>query len=354
MVLQSASEELLRAEVQVVDEVGRMVCRLEGLSVKHATPEAIDAAPWRNWLYRVEWRLQPPLTPTSAVPSGSTQFGSQRLSEPSQIALRLQETGDSTDPTLEQAEHLWPELQRLSVWYASRAVRTLEGNTRRVVSEQSKLWTRVLEMDAEANLIRGYIPDIHLLNRTYPAYATELALLTRCGENLAEVLEGKVQPLQLLFPEAPLPGAEQLYERSPVARALNQRLKDAVRVSVERMPSRPLQILEIGGGTGASTAYVLEALQGFAISYVFTDVSNLFLAKARNKFGTHVTCERLDIERNPDDQGFAGRRFDLIVAAQVLHATRDLSETLRHVRQLLAPGGVLLLSEGQNLKAGWT
>jgi predicted TPR repeat methyltransferase len=51
----------------------------------------------------------------------------------------------------------------------------------------------------------------------------------------------------------------------------------------------------------------------------------------------------LNIENDPAAQGFAGRReFDLIVAANVIHATADLRQTLGHVQQLLAPGGLLL------------
>ena len=58
-----------------------------------------------------------------------------------------------------------------------------------------------------------------------------------------------------------------------------------------------------------------------------------------------------------------GRRFDLLIAANVLHATCDLRQTLRHVRSLLAPGGRLVLVEATQpeawgeltfgLTAGW-
>ena len=53
----------------------------------------------------------------------------------------------------------------------------------------------------------------------------------------------------------------------------------------------------------------------------------------------------LDIERDPAQQGFAGRRFDVVLAANVLHATADLREVLNHVRELLVPGGLLILAE---------
>ena len=53
----------------------------------------------------------------------------------------------------------------------------------------------------------------------------------------------------------------------------------------------------------------------------------------------------LDIERNPFDQGFRPGQFDVVIAANVLHATRDLAQTVGHVRSLLAPNGLLFLLE---------
>src|ERR1700730_14365566 len=56
--------------------------------------------------------------------------------------------------------------------------------------------------------------------------------------------------------------------------------------------------------------------------------------------------EVLDIERELESQGFASREFDVILAANVLHATADLRGVLARVRRLLSPGGLLVLAEG--------
>lgn len=58
----------------------------------------------------------------------------------------------------------------------------------------------------------------------------------------------------------------------------------------------------------------------------------------------------LDISRSPTEQDFESKlgSFDLVVAANVLHATPRLQTTLTHVRQLLKPNGWLLLLEGAN------
>ena len=53
----------------------------------------------------------------------------------------------------------------------------------------------------------------------------------------------------------------------------------------------------------------------------------------------------LDIELDPATSALAGQRFDVVVAANVVHATADVAASLDHARRLLAPGGVLILVE---------
>ena len=59
----------------------------------------------------------------------------------------------------------------------------------------------------------------------------------------------------------------------------------------------------------------------------------------------------LDIEADPVAQGFDAYGYDLVIAANVLHATRYLDETLNHCRQLLAPSGQLVALENQRARA---
>ncbi|KAJ4142878.1 Highly reducing polyketide synthase alt5 [Fusarium oxysporum] len=53
----------------------------------------------------------------------------------------------------------------------------------------------------------------------------------------------------------------------------------------------------------------------------------------------------LNIENEPTEQGFSLESYDLIICANVLHATRSIEETLTHCKCLLKPGGRLVLSE---------
>jgi NADPH:quinone reductase-like Zn-dependent oxidoreductase/NAD(P)-dependent dehydrogenase (short-subunit alcohol dehydrogenase family)/SAM-dependent methyltransferase/acyl carrier protein len=109
-----------------------------------------------------------------------------------------------------------------------------------------------------------------------------------------------------------------------------------------------VRVLEIGAGTGGTTRHVLPALPHDRVHYLYTDMSVLFLGEARDRFREFPFVEYriLDIGRDPADQGFALHQADLVIASNVLHATPDLADTVRHVRSLLAPGGLLVLVEG--------
>jgi hypothetical protein len=54
---------------------------------------------------------------------------------------------------------------------------------------------------------------------------------------------------------------------------------------------------------------------------------------------------QLDMDRDPFEQGFERQGFDVIVSANAVHASKDLRATLVRLRELLAPGGVLVLVE---------
>ena len=53
----------------------------------------------------------------------------------------------------------------------------------------------------------------------------------------------------------------------------------------------------------------------------------------------------LNIEEDPQAQGYVAGTYDLVVAAWVLHATTTLDVTIRNVQKMLNPGGNLILLE---------
>jgi cyclopropane fatty-acyl-phospholipid synthase-like methyltransferase len=53
----------------------------------------------------------------------------------------------------------------------------------------------------------------------------------------------------------------------------------------------------------------------------------------------------LNIEESPEGRGWIEGTYDLIIAANVLHATVNMSNTMTNARSLLKPDGKLLLLE---------
>ena len=169
------------------------------------------------------------------------------------------------------------------------------------------------------------------------------------------MLRGQADPLTLLFSSGE-PSAADLYRKAPVARAANRMLGDAIRGLLSALPAgRRLRVIEVGAGTGSATAAVLPELPDGRYDYTYTDISAGFFAEAEGRFGgseAGIEYRVLDIENDPVAQGFDAHGYDLVIASNVLHATRYLQETLAHCRTLLAPSGQLVALE--NLRGqGW-
>ncbi|KAK2021943.1 hypothetical protein LX32DRAFT_574456 [Colletotrichum zoysiae] len=118
--------------------------------------------------------------------------------------------------------------------------------------------------------------------------------------------------------------------------------------------ARPsLRVLELGGSVGQLTSSLNKDLSlpnGASLysKHTFTDPSSTAVADAKKRFRDLDRTEFrvLDISVDPAEQGFTeDDKYDLIVAANYLHATPSLSGSLANVRKLLAPGGRLLLQE---------
>ncbi|ANN15971.1 hypothetical protein SD37_10170 [Amycolatopsis orientalis] len=107
------------------------------------------------------------------------------------------------------------------------------------------------------------------------------------------------------------------------------------------------RVLELGGGAGLSTAAALAALHGQEYAYTFTDLSPSAVRAAAARFGDDpgFSCRPLDIDAGFAGQGFADGTVDVVLAGNVLHNATDLDRTLRRIRRVLAPGGLLVFTE---------
>jgi acyl transferase domain-containing protein/NADPH:quinone reductase-like Zn-dependent oxidoreductase/SAM-dependent methyltransferase/acyl carrier protein len=188
----------------------------------------------------------------------------------------------------------------------------------------------------------------------FPSCHPEIKFVQRCGANLADALQDKCDVLQLLFPQGELDEATRFYQESLTFRGMNSLIAESVKNLIKDIPlEQPVRLLEIGAGTGGITAHILPFLKGRRVEYVFTDLSNLFLNKARDRFKEYdfVEYKILNIENCPLGQGCLPHYYDIVIAANVIHATCDLKQTLEHVKQILTSKGEMVLLEGTGQRA---
>ncbi len=166
--------------------------------------------------------------------------------------------------------------------------------------------------------------------------------------NLPALLRGEEDPARLLFPEGRFDVSDRLYAGTLFNRWAARTAAALVRGLADDLAGdRPVRILEVGAGAGGTTAEVLDLLDGVPYDYLVTDLSPFFLDEARRRFGHHpqVGFAAFDLDADFPAQGLSPNSVDVIVAGDVLHATRDVSETLSRLRELLAPGGWLVFVE---------
>ncbi len=331
--------------------------------------EQLSSVFMKEWLYEIKWQAQS----RQALPSGN-------LSTPEKLLNRLQPeiAALKTRPDLLAYWEAIEQFEMLSIDYVVKAIREMGWEFYEyvkismdyfaeqqlgVASQYRRLLERFVEMLTEVGILRqigarwevSRVPETQdietqwqSLRNQYPFAEMELTLLKRCGDQLAAILQKDEDPLPLLFPEVQTISVAQLYQDALGAQAMNTLVQHVVSAAVENgLQNRRLRLLEIGAGTGGTTAHILPHLPAQQIDYVFTDWSNAFLNQAQERFGDYsfIQYRRLNIEQAIEKQGFNRGDYDIIIAANVLHATRDLRESVQQVQRLLRPEGLLILLE---------
>ncbi|MEX2601916.1 MAG: SDR family NAD(P)-dependent oxidoreductase [Balneolaceae bacterium] len=370
--------QIFETDIQLLNEEGEILAEVKGLRFQraHILPQngrdPLSAnSRFADWLYEIEWRQKPLFGQSSSL-----------LQTPEKIGRSL--SGQMQQAKAECAFYgsLFADMDRLSVdFIIGELLRTgwepvpgVEISADELVKKAGvaddfiSLFHRCLEMLAEDGLLKiddesltvlkpfEQLPaeKVKKLCERFDEAGPEMTLFTRCAESLGAVWRGDVDPLSLLFPEGDLSVTALLYQHSVGARSINTLLADGVREAISQVPaSRGLRILEIGGGTGGTTVHLLPTLPAERCDYLFTDISAHFTKQASKELAADypfMRFETLDIEKEPAAELLG--QFDLIIAANVVHATRRLGQTLENCKSLLAPGGQLVLLEA-SAKQRW-
>ncbi|GAW20845.1 hypothetical protein ANO14919_103570 [Xylariales sp. No.14919] len=184
----------------------------------------------------------------------------------------------------------------------------------------------------------------------FPNYLHEAELMAITGPKLVACLNGKADPVALLFSDRNSQFVlENFYSDSPMLATATELLVDVVKRSISTASSRTVRILEIGAGFGGTTKRLIEALHGLGvdIEYTFTDIASTLVSRASRAFslyeGVTMNFKTLNIENEPPAQ--MSGNYDLVISTNCIHATRSKVDALRNIEKLLNADGFVILSE---------
>ena len=235
----------------------------------------------------------------------------------------------------------------------------------RVLQKHSRLLSRLYRILEEASLIhmvaaekfrtsKGItrVPSQEICQNIiddFPHHASEHRLLGYMGSHLADCLAGKLEGVNLMF------GGQdkrnlltELYTKAPNFETGTKLLVDLLRRTLAaRNTDRPIRILEVGAGTGATTRSIVDLLKEDRIpcEYTFTDLSSSLVAEARRTYADNnwMIFEVLDIEKMPPQHLIHSQ--DIVIASNAVHATRNLARSCSNVKNLLLENGIFCLVE---------
>ena len=344
-------------DIDVLDEDASPIVQIKGMCLKKIAQGSSDGL-----FYKTQWQTLGLVT-EAIEPKEITEW----LNGIAQSPESYWQSQSSTDvhylPVLENQalNYVMQALLDLGFSYQSQQLFSLQQCRQQlgVLPRYEKLLNRCLMVLTEAGYLNQrqgqwqLIKAFDVINNPQCSAiedSIEMKLLKQCGQSLAGVLTGKADFLPLLFPEDSDISAATLYSQAEGFKALNNSAVQALKGWLDLAPKgRKLKVLEIGAGTGGTTRHVLPLLaETVDFEYTYTDLSAAFFGQAETNFAGYdqLIYQTLDISQAPNIQGFAEYDFDLIIAANVIHATPDLNKTLTHVHQLLSASGVLMLLEG--------
>ncbi|GKU06255.1 unnamed protein product [Fusarium langsethiae] len=245
--------------------------------------------------------------------------------------------------------------QAASIWIRD-ALSYVEANKIEITSphlvKYFKWMNKWVNSDYYNDIVSGlrFEDEVGILDRIDSlTNAPELQLLARVGRALPGILGGTLEPLSVML-------EENLLIRAYEGGTFSGDYETAVAyLQLLTFKNPRLRFLEIGAGTGGCTKRLLGGIAdnhsggGLPIEqYTYTDISSGFFEEARRTFmdwESYMDFKTLDVEGDPLKQGFQPETYDVVVASNVLHATKQMDVTMEHVRKLLRPGGSLILVE---------
>ncbi len=363
--VQECGDEFVLGRIQLYDETGKPCVVVDGFrAISMNRARRSSALGSRDILYHVRWER----TPVSSWRSSLPPVPLNRLEEAARVALEQVMASRGRD----KLEASLAACDDLAAAQLGRGLREMEPElfakglitpgSLGVAESMEPICERLLSKLAERGLLEGDASGYRATNKLQilgdsadqalrsfisnnSGHLTEALLCAATCAELGPVLRGEKEAVQILFAGAGSDLLDQFYGDGLFTSQWLAAIAAAVQEAARHLPEgRGLRILEVGAGTGGLTSLVLPLLERGLHAYTFSDVSAAFFSGAMQKLATfpEVEFKTFDLEKPATEQGFEAESFDIILGANVLHAVSDVRMALRHVYDLLAPGGTLL------------
>ncbi|MCB2360150.1 SDR family NAD(P)-dependent oxidoreductase [Clostridium estertheticum] len=188
-----------------------------------------------------------------------------------------------------------------------------------------------------------------------PNIKAHVYLIQETLASLDKILTGKIPATDIVFPNSSMELVEGIYKNNLVSDHFNEVLCDAIilyiKERIRKEPSTKIRIIEIGAGTGGTSEIVFKNLYPYASSineYCYTDISKAFLMHAEKVFGPenpYLTYKIFNVEEEIIGQNINLGVYDIVIATNVLHATKNIYRTMRNTKSLLKNNGLIFVNE---------
>ncbi|WP_339184543.1 SDR family NAD(P)-dependent oxidoreductase [Paenibacillus sp. FSL R5-0701] len=184
---------------------------------------------------------------------------------------------------------------------------------------------------------------------------SQVLLAETALKHLPDILRGYKQATDVLFPNSSMTLVEGIYQNNPIADYFNEvmgsQLITIIEEKIKKNATIRLRIIEFGAGTGGTSTPVLDKLrpyEQYIEEYCYTDISSSFLLQAEQRYGNehpYLTYRKIDVTKQLQGQSINEAVYDIAIAANVLHATPNIRQTLGHIKAAIKKQGYLLLNE---------
>ena len=229
----------------------------------------------------------------------------------------------SSKRQLSNSHALLPHLQKYGAWLASQPLPAVVGAASVVESLDDRI-------------VSARIEDLVARLSNTPAAPAAISIHHVCTK-MDDLFSG--QSLNDVLPDGMLTNLYEFIEQSE--------RREYVQSLSHFKPN--IRILEIGTGQTSARKEILDALtrdndEFLCSKYTFTS-PGFISSRGQELTSPNMEYITLDVNQDPSEQGFEGREYDLILAANALRETKNLQQSLANLKQLLSSDGRLFLQE---------